>query len=71
MENKSLIRKVLETDPAARYALNVIVNYPGVHAMFFYRINSFLWKRLHMKFLARFLSQLARFFFPFEFCLKY
>ena len=48
MENKSLIRKVLETDPAARYALNVIVNYPGVHAMFFYRINSFLWKRLHM-----------------------
>ena len=62
MENKSLIRKVLETDPDASYALNVIVNYPGVHAMFFYRINSFLWKRLHMKFLARFLSQLARFF---------
>ncbi|MFQ8706225.1 MAG: serine O-acetyltransferase EpsC [Thomasclavelia sp.] len=62
MENKSLIKKVLETDPAARYALNVIINYPGVHAMFCYRINSFLWKKLHLKFLARFLSQLARFF---------
>ena len=34
MENRSLIKKVLETDPAARYALNVIINYPGVHAMF-------------------------------------
>lgn len=62
MENKSLIRKVLETDPAARYALNVIINYPGVHAMFCYRINSFLWKKLHLKFLARLLSQIARFF---------
>ena len=52
MENRSLIKKVLETDPAARYALNVIINYPGVHAMFCYRINSFLWKKLHLKFLA-------------------
>ena len=62
MREKSLIKKVLETDPAARYALNVIINYPGVHAMFCYRINSFLWKKLHLKFLARLLSQIARFF---------
>ena len=62
MKEKSLIKKVLETDPAARYALNVIINYPGVHAMFCYRINNFLWKKLHLKFLARLLSQIARFF---------
>ena len=62
MENRSLIKKVLETDPAARYALNVIINYPGVHAMFCYRINSFLWKKLHLKFLARMFSQIERFF---------
>ena len=62
MKEKSLIKKVLETDPAARYALNVIINYPGVHAMFCYRINKFLWKKLHLKFLARLLSQIARFF---------
>lgn len=62
MKEKSLIKKVLETDPAARYALNVIINYPGVHAMFCYRINHFLWKQLHLKFLARLLSQIARFF---------
>lgn len=62
MKNKSLVKKVLETDPAARYALNVIINYPGVHALFCYRINTFLWKKLHLKFLARLLSQIARFF---------
>ena len=62
MREKSLIKKVLETDPAARYALNVIINYPGVHAMFCYRINNFLWTKLHLKFLARLLSQIARFF---------
>lgn len=61
MKEKSLIKKVKETDPAARHTLNVLVNYPGVHAMFFYRINHFLWQ-IHLKFLARFLSQLARFF---------
>lgn len=30
--------------------------------MFCYRINSFLWKKLHLKFLARMFSQIARFF---------
>lgn len=58
---KSLIRKVLETDPAARHALNVIVNYPGLHAMFFYRITNFLW-RGHLKFIARLISQIVRIF---------
>ncbi|MFV0394678.1 MAG: serine O-acetyltransferase [Coprobacillaceae bacterium] len=60
-KNKSLIRKVLETDPAARHALNVIVNYPGIHAMFFYRITHALWK-CHLKFIARFISQIVRIF---------
>ena len=57
---KSLIDKVLETDPAAINKFNVILNYPGVHAIFFYRINHFLWKK-NFKILARFLSQFARF----------
>lgn len=57
---KSLITKVLETDPAAINKFNVILNYPGVHAMFFYRINHFLWNA-NFKILARFLSQIARF----------
>ena len=58
--NKSLVGRVLEMDPAARNRFNVILNYPGVHAMFFFRINHFLWS-IHLKILARFLSQIARF----------
>ena len=57
---KSLISIILEKDPAARNRVNVILNYPGLHAMFFYRINHFLWN-CHLKILARFLSQFARF----------
>lgn len=57
---KGLISRVLEIDPAARNRWNVILNYPGVHAMFFFRINHFLWN-IHLKTLARFLSQIARF----------
>lgn len=59
-KNRGLISKVLATDPAARHVLNVIINYPGVHAMFFYRIHHFIWK-LHLKLIARLLSQIARF----------
>lgn len=55
-----LICRILEIDLAARNRLNVILNYPGLHAVFFYRIHHFLWK-IHLKILARFLSQVARF----------
>lgn len=57
---KGLIQKILETDPASRHWLNVILNYPGVHAMFIYRIDHFLWTH-HLKLLARLLSQIGRF----------
>lgn len=57
---KGLINKIIEIDPAARNKLNVILNYPGLHALFFYRIHHFLWL-MHFKTLARFLSQIARF----------
>lgn len=57
---KTLIGRILEMDPAARHPLNVIVNYPGLHAMFLYRIYHFLWK-CHFKLIARLLSQIARF----------
>lgn len=60
MSNKTLIKKIIETDPAARHTLNVIINYPGVHAMFLFRINHFLWQ-MHLKLIARFFSQIARF----------
>lgn len=57
---KSLISKILKSDQAAKNRWNVLLNYPGVHALFFYRIAHFLWQ-YHFKISARFLSQTARF----------
>ncbi len=47
-------------DPAATNALSIIINYPGIHAIFFHRIAHFI-NNLGLKFLARFISQVARF----------
>lgn len=53
-------RIVFERDPAARNLFEVLVSYPGLHALFFYRCANALWRR-KAKNLARFLSHLARF----------
>jgi serine O-acetyltransferase len=59
----SLIREdinaVLEHDPAAKSRLEIFICYAGLHAVWFYRINHWLWN--HGFFLlARWLSQVAR-----------
>ena len=54
------IRAVLERDPAARSALEVLLCYPGVHALVFHRIAQRLWRRGWVT-LARFVSHVARF----------
>ena len=53
------VRSVIDNDPAARSRLEVVLCYSGLHAVWFYRINNWLW---HHKFylLARLLSQVAR-----------
>ena len=56
---KEDIDVALEKDPAARNALEVFILYPGVHALIAYRFNHWLWG-LGMKFIARSLSQIAR-----------
>lgn len=59
----SLIREditnVVEHDPAAKSRLEVFLCYSGLHAVWFYRMNHWLWN--HGLFLvARWLSQVAR-----------
>src|SRR5580700_357911 len=50
---------VLERDPAAKSRLEVFLCYSGLHAVWFYRINHWLWNhRLFL--LGRWLSQVAR-----------
>src|SRR5690606_17496318 len=53
------VRSVLERDPAARSALEVLLLYPGLHAVWGYRIAHWLWVH-NLRLLARGLSQLIR-----------
>ena len=55
------IAVIFERDPAARSAWEVLVCYPGLHAQWFYRVAHWLWLR-RLRFLARFVSHLGRFF---------
>jgi serine O-acetyltransferase len=54
------IRAALERDPAARGAWEVLLCYPGVHALWFYRIAHWFWVRGWVV-TARFISHLGRF----------
>src|SRR5436309_12445103 len=54
------IRAVLERDPAARSALEVLLCYPGVHALCFHRLAHAIWRRGWIT-SARLLSHVARF----------
>jgi len=61
---KAFIRDVqaaLERDPAARNWLEVVLLYPGVHALFWHRVAHALWRR-RLYFIARLISHINRFF---------
>ena len=54
-------QSVLDRDPAARSKIEVLLCYPGLYAIWFYRIAHWLWCH-GIKLPARYLSQLARWF---------
>lgn len=53
------VRAVRERDPAARSTLEVLLLYPGLHALLIHRLAHRLW-RAGRRFLARLLSHLGR-----------
>ena len=53
------INSVFDRDPAARNFLEVLTNYPGLHALLIHRLSHRLW-RLNLKWLARSLSTFSR-----------
>lgn len=58
---RELVRSYRERDPAARSSLEVVLCYPGLHAVVWHNFSHGLWKqRLYL--LARFSSHLARWF---------
>jgi len=55
------IKNILDKDPAAKSAFEIILLYPGFHALLAYRIANKLLK-WHIPFVPRLISQTARFF---------
>ncbi len=55
------IHSVFDRDPAARNFLEVLTNYPGLHALLAHRLGSWLWRH-NLKWLAKTISTLARWF---------
>lgn len=53
------IEAVFNRDPAARSVPEVVLSYPGLHAIWSHRLTHWLWGK-NAKFLARCLSQLTR-----------
>jgi serine O-acetyltransferase len=53
------IGAVFERDPAARSYLEVLLCYPGLHAVWAHHLNSWFWRH-NLRFLARFGSQVVR-----------
>lgn len=54
------IQAVFDRDPAARSRLEVLLCYPGLHAIWLHRVAHWLWNH-GLKLLARWLSQFNRF----------
>ena len=50
---------ILQNDPAAKSGLEVVLCYSGLHALWFYRFDHWLWTH-GIRLAARFLSQFAR-----------
>ena len=66
MQKTSIVKRMLEDldtallkDPAARNRLEVLLTYPGIHAVWGYRIANFLW-RIKLKLIARIYSNWIR-----------
>jgi serine O-acetyltransferase len=57
---KEDIQVIYERDPAARTTLEILICYPGLHALLIYRLSHFLWNH-RLKLIGRILSQFGRF----------
>jgi serine O-acetyltransferase len=55
------IDSVFARDPAAHSRLEVFLCYPGIHALLFYRLSNWLWRK-GFKVTGRFISSTGRFF---------
>lgn len=55
------IHAYFDRDPAARSALEIVLSYPGLHALWFYRVAHWLWSH-NLRLLGRWVAHWGRFF---------
>jgi serine O-acetyltransferase len=56
---KDDLETLKERDPAARSVLEILILYPGIHAVLVHRLSHYLWKK-DCHFIARAISQVSR-----------
>ena len=56
---REYVASVFDRDPAAKSWIEVVLCYPGLHALLAHRVNHWLWTH-HLQLLARFCSQVSR-----------
>jgi serine O-acetyltransferase len=56
---REYVASVFDRDPAAKSWIEVLLCYPGLHALWAHRVNHWLWTH-HLQLLARFCSQVSR-----------
>jgi len=56
---REYVASVFDRDPAAKSWVEVLLCYPGLHALWAHRVNHWLWTH-HLRLLARFFSQGSR-----------
>jgi serine O-acetyltransferase len=56
---REYVASVFDRDPAAKSWIEVLLCYPGLHALLAHRVNHWLWTH-HLQLLARFCSQVSR-----------
>jgi len=59
---KEDIRTAFDRDPAARSSWEVLTCYPGLHAIWMFRVAHSLWRNYGLRWLARFVMHLVRWF---------
>jgi serine O-acetyltransferase len=57
---KNDIKSIMERDPAARNVIEVLICYPGLHAVVGHRLSHWLWQH-HFKLMGRIVSQTTRY----------
>ncbi|MCG6975160.1 MAG: serine O-acetyltransferase [Acidiferrobacterales bacterium] len=56
---RKYIASIFRRDPAAHSVLEILIAYPGIHAVAVHRLSHFLW-RIRLRIIARIVSQLMR-----------